>query len=122
MSLDKYHREIESLVNQSCTQIEIRQFLINKYGRMIGFSERSIRSFIKTHNLLNKVNDDELVQVVGEAVQNVGPTSGRSMMKGVLKGLRFNACASCVRNASQRGLSQSRHPTTSASCALSNFE
>ena len=73
--------------------------MIEKYGSKRGFSLRSLRRFIAQHNLLNKIKDTELNDVVAQVIAKVGPSYGRRMLTGTLKSININACEGRVSKA-----------------------
>lgn len=99
MLIDLFGDEIIELINQKKTQSEICFFLKAKYGNIKGISERSIRRFISNNNLLNKINNNDLIDVVSQVISNVGPSYGRSMLTGALRSLNVNACRDRVAKA-----------------------
>ena len=77
MKLDEFYGQIVYLIKEKKNQNEILSELIRVNGSHRGISARSLNRFISNNNLLNKVSDDELTQIVGEVVNRVGASFGR---------------------------------------------
>ena len=77
MKLDEFYGQIVYLIKEKKNQNEILSELIRVNSSHRGISARSLNRFISNNNLLNKVSDDELTQIVGEVVNRVGASFGR---------------------------------------------
>ena len=99
MLLDNFRNQIILWINENKSQSEMAEILKNQFGPLKGISQRSIRRFISENNLLNKITDDGLNNVISEIISNVGPSYGRSMLTGALRSLNIGASARRVAKA-----------------------
>lgn len=97
--LDEYKDIIIELIKNKKSQKEILEYLKDNYGEQRGLSFKSLNRFCSKHNLFNKINDCNLVNVVNEVITRVGASYGRSMLKGALKSININACAQRISRA-----------------------
>ena len=90
--LEEYKETIIQLINNKKNQKQIVEYLKQNFGEQRGFSLKSLSRYISQNNLLHKINDNDLHNAVNEMITRVGPSYGRSMLKGALKSININAC------------------------------
>jgi hypothetical protein len=98
--LEDYLETISTMLANKKKQASILKHLIEINGGITkGFSERSLRRFIQTNNLGNRVNDQELNEHVQSAITQLGPSYGRAMLTGALRSVNVNASVKRVARA-----------------------
>jgi len=73
---------ISSLIDEQKTHLEISEILKRSYPNTRGLSERSVRRYCKAKDFTSRIKQSKIDEAVSRAVEKVGPTYGRKMMKG----------------------------------------
>ncbi|XP_039890167.1 uncharacterized protein LOC120735054 [Simochromis diagramma] len=84
MTLEKYSDVIMEMAKQGLSSEIISERLSYEHGEVRGFSARNVRKFCAEQITSCRLSDTRLELEVTQAINEVGPTYGRKMMKGYL--------------------------------------
>lgn len=102
MILDTYLNIIVDLLHRGYSYSQIQDYILTNYNVSRGISLRSIRRFVRENNLRYRPDNEQLVQHVAQAINEVGVYYGRRMLTGNLRSNNIFASESRVRSAMMR--------------------